>query len=87
MSPWISDLYLRSQTDTRLLSLTRDGHDRAFAVLAERYRAELLGQARRLSSSANAEDLLQQTMLSAFAALAPRGRGRPRPWVAARDPP
>ena len=69
MSPWISDLYLRSQTDARLLSLTRDGHGRAFAILAERYRAELLAHAGRLSSTGNAEDLLQQTLLSAFAAL------------------
>jgi RNA polymerase sigma factor (sigma-70 family) len=78
----MSDLYLRSQTDARLLSLTRDGHGRAFAVLAERYRAELLGQARRMSSSANAEDLLQQTMLSAFAAL-DRGAevGHARGWL------
>lgn len=69
MSPWVSDLYLRSQTDARLLSLTRDGHGRAFAILVERYRTELLAQARRLSASRNAEDLLQQTLLSAFAAI------------------
>jgi len=82
MSPWISDLYLRSQTDARLLSLTRDGHGRAFATLAERYRAELLAHARRLSSTGNAEDLLQQTLLSAFAALN-RGAevGHTRGWL------
>jgi len=82
MSPWISDLYLRSQTDARLLSLTRDGYGRAFATLAERYRAELLAHARHLSSTGNAEDLLQQTLLSAFAALN-RGAevGHTRGWL------
>lgn len=82
MSPWLSDLYLRSQSDARLVSLARDGHDRAFAVLAERYRTELLGQARRLSGAGNAEDLVQQTLLSAFAALR-RGAevGHARGWL------
>jgi RNA polymerase sigma factor (sigma-70 family) len=69
MSPWISDLYLRSQSDARLLSLTRDGHARAFAILVERYRAELLAQARRLGAPGSAEDVVQQTFLSAYAAL------------------
>jgi RNA polymerase sigma factor (sigma-70 family) len=69
MSPRISDLYLRSQSDARLLSLTRDGHARAFAILVERYRPELLAQARRLGATGNAEDVVQQTLLNAYAAL------------------
>lgn len=69
MSPWISELHLRAQSDARLLSLTRDGHPRAFAILVERYRAELLGQAQRLGANGNAEDVVQQTFLSAYSAL------------------
>jgi RNA polymerase sigma factor (sigma-70 family) len=69
MSPRISDLYLRSQSDTRLLSLTRDGHARAFAILVERYRPELLARARRLGAPGGAEDVVQQTFLNAYAAL------------------
>jgi RNA polymerase sigma factor (sigma-70 family) len=69
MSPRISDLYLRSQSDTRLLSLTRDGHARAFAILVERYRPELLARARRLGAAGGAEDVVQQTFLNAYAAL------------------
>ena len=82
MSPWLSDLYLSSQADARLLSLTRDGHARAFAILTERYRAELLSHARRLSANGNAEDVVQQAFLSAFAALTAGAEvGHPRGWL------
>lgn len=69
MSPRLSDLLLRSQSDERLVSLARAGHDRAFATIVERYRPELLGMARRLVSDGRAEDVLQQALLSAFTAL------------------
>ncbi len=69
MSPRLSDLLLRSQSDERLASLARAGHDRAFATIVERYRPELLAMARRLVSDGRAEDVLQQALLSAFAAL------------------
>ena len=82
MSPWLSDLYLSSQSDARLLGLTRDGHPRAFAILAERYRAELLAHARRVGAHGNAEDVVQQTFLSAFAALSAGAEvGHPRGWL------
>jgi RNA polymerase sigma factor (sigma-70 family) len=69
MSPRLSDLLLRSQSDERLLSLAQAGHDRAFATIVERYRPELLAMARRLVSDGRAEDVLQQALLSAFTAL------------------
>lgn len=69
MSPRLSDLLLRSQSDERLVSLAQAGHDRAFATIVERYRAELLAMARRLVSDGRAEDVLQQALLSAFSAL------------------
>jgi RNA polymerase sigma factor (sigma-70 family) len=69
MSPRLSDLLLRSQSDERLVSLAQAGHDRAFSTIVERYRPELLAMARRLVSDGRAEDVLQQALLSAFTAL------------------
>ena len=69
MSPWLSDLFLSSQSDERLVSLAGAGHARAFAVIVERYRPELHAHARRMSSDGRAEDIVQQTFLSAFTAL------------------
>jgi RNA polymerase sigma factor (sigma-70 family) len=69
MSVWLPELLLRSQSDDRLVSLARAGHDRAFATIVERYRPELLALARRLNSDGRAEDLLQQAFLSALVSL------------------
>lgn len=69
MSPRLSDLLLSSQSDERLVSLARAGHERAFAAIVERYRPELQALARRLCSDGRSEDVVQQTFLSAFAAL------------------
>ena len=69
MSPRVSDLFLRSQSDERLVSLARAGHARAFAAIVERYRPELAALARRLRPDGRDEDLVQQAFLSAFAAL------------------
>jgi RNA polymerase sigma factor (sigma-70 family) len=68
MSPWLSDLFLRSQSDERLASLAGAGESRAFGVIAERYRRELQSYARRFDEQ-RAEDLVQQTFLAAFTAL------------------
>ncbi len=69
MSPRLSDLLLSSQSDERLVSLARNGHERAFAVIVERYRTELQALARRLCSDGRSEDIVQQAFLSAFTAL------------------
>jgi RNA polymerase sigma factor (sigma-70 family) len=69
MSPRTSDLFLRAQSDERLVTLSRTGHDRAFAVIVNRYRRELLAFARRQTSDGRAEDIVQQPLLNAFAAL------------------
>jgi RNA polymerase sigma factor (sigma-70 family) len=69
VSPRLSDLLLSSQSDERLVSLARAGHDRAFAVIVERYRPELQAMAQRLCSDGRGEDVVQQAFLSAFAAL------------------
>ena len=69
MSPRLSDLFLSSQSDERLVSLAQAGHERAFVAIVERYRPELLALARRLCPDGRAEDVVQQVFLSAFAAL------------------
>lgn len=69
MSPSLSELLLRSQSDERLACLARAGHERAFATIVERYRSELLAFARRLGSDGRAEDVLQQAFLNAFVSL------------------
>jgi RNA polymerase sigma factor (sigma-70 family) len=69
MSPRLSDLFLSSQSDERLVALARAGHERAFAAIVERYRAELHALARRLCSDGRGEDIVQQAFLSAFSAL------------------
>jgi RNA polymerase sigma factor (sigma-70 family) len=69
VSPWISDIFLSSQSDERLVALARAGHERAFAAIVERYRRELGAYARRLDSSDRSEDIVQQALLSAFTAL------------------
>lgn len=69
MSPRLSDVLLSSQSDERLVSLAREGHELAFAAIVERYRPELQALARRLCSDGRSEDILQQAFLSAFAAL------------------
>ena len=69
MSPRLGDLFLTAQSDERLVSLAQAGHERAFAVIVERYRSELLVLARRLSSDGKGEDIVQQAFLSAFTAL------------------
>src|SRR5438067_10199123 len=68
MSPWLSDLLLRTQTDERLAALAQLGHQRAFETIVERYRLALHAYAQRISP-ARAEDLVQQTFLAALSAL------------------
>ncbi len=69
MSPRLGDLRLNSQSDERLVWLTRAGHEPAFGVIVERYRPELSALARRLSRDGTGEDVVQQAFLSAFEAL------------------
>jgi RNA polymerase sigma factor (sigma-70 family) len=70
MSPGISTRLLATQSDERLLALVRDGHERAFEALVNRYRRPLLNYCRRLPlPEARAEDVLQQALLKTWIAL------------------
>src|SRR6266511_2021014 len=65
MSPSVTVRLLATQSDARLVELARQGHERAFEALVQRYRRPLLGYCRRvLLPEARAEDALQQALLS-----------------------
>lgn len=70
MSPSVTVRLLATQSDARLVELARNGHERAFEALVQRYRRPLLGYCRRvLLPEARAEDALQQALLQAWLAL------------------
>jgi RNA polymerase sigma factor (sigma-70 family) len=74
--------FLRTQSDSRLVALARDGHERAFEAMVERHRRSLLAHARRLLPEARAEDALQQALLAAWTALQRGDDVRDlRPWL------
>jgi RNA polymerase sigma factor (sigma-70 family) len=61
---------LLTQSDARLVSFARAGHERAFEALVRRYRRPLLGYCRRLLLCEDrAEDALQQAFMQAWLAL------------------
>ena len=60
--PSPSIVLLRTQSDARLVALARDGHERAFEAIVERYRRQLLRACRRVLPEARAEDALQQAL-------------------------
>jgi RNA polymerase sigma factor (sigma-70 family) len=69
MSPRLSDVLLRAQTDERLAALTCAGQEGAFVVLVQRYSRPLLHFARRLVGPDRAEDVVQQSLMRAWKAL------------------
>ena len=56
--PSPSLVLLRTQSDARLVALAREGHERAFEAIVERYRRQLLRTCRRVLAEARAEDAL-----------------------------
>jgi RNA polymerase sigma factor (sigma-70 family) len=74
---------LARQPDERLLELVREGQERAFEVLVQRYRGSLLRYCRRFSlPEARAEDVLQQAFLNAWLSIRSGAKVREvRPWL------
>src|SRR3954453_4746470 len=74
---------LRLQSDQRLVGLIRDGHDRAFEVLFDRYQARLLSFCRHMvGSTQDAEDLLQDVFGGAHTGMLVDQRPiTARPWL------
>src|SRR4051812_31455070 len=77
-----SIVLLRTQSDARLLELAREGHERAFEAIVERYRRPLLRACRRVLPEARAEDAVQQALVAAWTALERGYEVRElRPWL------
>jgi RNA polymerase sigma factor (sigma-70 family) len=57
------------RSDEQLLAMARLGDDAAFEAIVGRYRSPLLGHCRRVAGGSNAQDALQQALLSAWRAL------------------
>jgi RNA polymerase sigma factor (sigma-70 family) len=73
---------LRLQTDERLAALAAAGEERAFDLLARRYRGSLVRACQRMLSADQAEDAVQQALLNAHQALLRNGPPeRFRPWL------
>ncbi|HVP03897.1 MAG TPA: sigma-70 family RNA polymerase sigma factor [Solirubrobacteraceae bacterium] len=82
MTPHVSITLLRTQSDDRLVKLTRAGHDRAFEAIVDRYRRPLLRYARRFLPEGRAEDVVQAAFVSAWSALGEGVEVRDlRPWL------
>ena len=82
MAPLLSTPLLRTQSDSRLVALAADGHDRAFEAIVERYRRPLQRYLRRLLSEPLAEDVLQASFVRAWQALRAGTDVRDlRPWL------
>ncbi len=69
MSPGIPTRLLATQSDERLLALVREGHERAFEALVQRYRRPLLSYCRRLLPEARTEDVVQLALLKTWIAV------------------
>ena len=74
---------LRLQPDERLVALMREGHERAFEVLFNRYQSRLLAFCRHLvGSPQDAEDVLQEVFVAAHSAILADDRAiNARPWL------
>src|SRR4029453_17785396 len=82
MTPIVSTTLLRTQSDARLVELAREGHERAFEAIVERYRKPLHRYVRRMLPSARVEDVLQTSFMNAWASLRDGAEGRDlRPWL------
>jgi RNA polymerase sigma factor (sigma-70 family) len=82
MTPTLSATLLRTQSDARLVALVRQGHERAFEAIVERYRKALHRHVRRVLPESRAEDALQQAFLKAWSSLQEGADVRElRPWL------
>jgi len=73
---------LRSQSDERLVRLARDDHEGAFEEIVRRYRTPLVAFAAAYAPSDRAEDVVQESLAKAWAAL--KGSDREialKPWL------
>jgi RNA polymerase sigma factor (sigma-70 family) len=73
---------LRTQPDTRLTRLAGEGSEAAFEEIVRRYRSALVSFAARISTRDSADDVVQDSMVKAHAALLRGDRpDSPRAWL------
>jgi RNA polymerase sigma factor (sigma-70 family) len=73
---------LRSQPDARLVSLVREGRERALEEIVRRYRAPLVAFAAMIVPQHRADDVVQESLLRAFDALrSSQAEIQLRPWL------
>src|ERR687886_2079988 len=73
---------LHSQSDERLVDLTRAGNARAFEAIVARYRRQLLRYCAGILPPERAEDAVQQAFLNAYKAIAAgEAELKLRPWL------
>jgi RNA polymerase sigma factor (sigma-70 family) len=60
---------LRTQSDDRLIRLTREGHDSAYEEIVRRYRSRLVRQAAAIVPPHRAEDVVQESLARALPAM------------------
>ena len=60
---------LKTQSDARLVDLTRAGNDRAFEAIVARYKGVLVRYCTRILPDGRAEDAVQQVFVNAYRAL------------------
>jgi RNA polymerase sigma factor (sigma-70 family) len=73
---------LHTQTDERLVDLTRAGNGRAFEAIVARYRKQLLRYCSGLLPAERAEDAVQQAFLNAYKAITEgEAELKLRPWL------
>jgi RNA polymerase sigma factor (sigma-70 family) len=78
----LAGLALRCQSDTRLVSLCREGQDRAFEEIVRRYRPQLVSFAGAIVPAHRAEDVVQEALTKAHASLAAsHGEMKMKPWL------
>jgi RNA polymerase sigma factor (sigma-70 family) len=82
MTPLLTSALLRTQSDERLVLLVRDGQERAFDAIVDRYRKPLQRYCERALSRSRAEDVVQQVLTKAWCALQDGTEVRSlRPWL------
>lgn len=73
---------LSTQSDERLVDLVRAGSEPAFETIVERYRRALMRYVSRLLPPERAEDVVQQSFVSAYEAIHRNGAAlNLRPWL------
>jgi RNA polymerase sigma factor (sigma-70 family) len=82
MKPLFSSALLRTQSDQRLVMLVAAGQERAFETIVQRYSSPLERYCARALSRSEAEDVVQQVLMKAWAALNSGAEVRNlKPWL------